>query len=380
MSCLPVMEAEREPPAACRKCKLPLRCLEAPWPWYCSMCSAGYAKSDPIYGCAKQEQCQSIDDWGVCRACVQAADSAEIAMEKVPQKPAENQGQESKDLKQRKRRRSTAYPGPRLMEKQGRNERKQQEQAQAATILYECTVRWLSDSCLDRKACSWAVSRWLPIKYVPCKSMDAYLFRALAVAMNEGAVSSSVLDALHCLRTKLDRTSSAASVVEALDNLCRKVSPRTICRTALEARPEAPKRCHAESSEDASTKLDASSVRPPHRLRKKTRESMSWAKLPRQISVPKAPKDSESSRRRRNSWLPRKLAELSQQKASQTMHQASIRRRRNSWLPRKVAELSRSKATELGIPQVSIRRRRNSWLPRKVAELAELQQCERSMC
>lgn len=197
----------------CTRCGSHLRCFVAPWSWYCSKCLAAKTEADPIYGCARLDHCQSIDDWGICGSCMLDECAAGNMGSQASLKKTEAEGSVSQlpserrlEVKQEKKERE-------------RKERKQQQQAEAAAMLHDYAVRCLSDpSGIHRKSCSWAVTRWLPMNYVPQKNIETYVFRALAAAIGHGALAQPALQTLCSLRPRFASCStSAACLVEALD-------------------------------------------------------------------------------------------------------------------------------------------------------------------
>lgn len=122
---------------------------------------------------------------------------------------------------------------------------------------------------------------------------------------------------------------------------------------------------------------------PPCRLRRKTKDVWSLTKSKPNNSqqvLQTKPECIEYLRRRRRSWLPRKLADIAKTAeplilpSSQSEVVLPIRRRRTSFLQRKVADLAMSKCDKSFVSMSDskadkFRRRRSSWLPRKTAEL-----------
>eukprot|EP00931_Biecheleriopsis_adriatica_P101043 TRINITY_DN76268_c0_g1_i1.p1 TRINITY_DN76268_c0_g1~~TRINITY_DN76268_c0_g1_i1.p1 ORF type:complete len:658 (+),score=128.74 TRINITY_DN76268_c0_g1_i1:43-2016(+) len=361
---------------------------------------------------------------------------------------ANSHAREHKPVSQAKkggRRKSLVFSSATLKrDKRDTSESKQQRKDEAAAMLFKCATECLSDSsCIDKKACSWAVMQWLPMSYVPRTKIETYVFDALAAAIDSGTVACSSFEALRVMRPQLVlRGAAAASLLEAIDGhgalksshnaqdtvtIAVKSSDGLLAATAGKAKPrsQARKRKSADlnnAAKQAKTGSKQSRLStettdyapddcPPHRLRSKTRVASPDRRPSTQLQVPSSSSASRPSqqrptpilpfqeepdrgqaqqelrRRRRHSFVPRKLLELAKQNATNFATQRSAdnacteskvalevgRRRRHSFLPRKLAELAKQKAAEAkaSVEELEIRRRRSSWLPRKMAELAQ---------
>eukprot|EP00930_Biecheleria_cincta_P104172 TRINITY_DN96354_c0_g1_i1.p1 TRINITY_DN96354_c0_g1~~TRINITY_DN96354_c0_g1_i1.p1 ORF type:complete len:413 (-),score=58.43 TRINITY_DN96354_c0_g1_i1:143-1312(-) len=125
---------------------------------------------------------------------------------------------------------------------------------------------------------------------------------------------------------------------------------------------------------------------PPCRLRRKTKDvwTLPGSKPGHVQLLPQTkPACVDYLRRRRRSWLPRKLADAAKTAEPEISpsfpHELllPIRRRRTSFLQRKVADIAMSKCDKSFVSMSvgkseKMRRRRSSWLPRKIAELTGL--------